>query len=104
MQWLTSKEQDLAIAMAGGNPSRFSTYENAELNEKFPYSATFGEALKYADPDWRPIIPTWGTINADIGTTMSQVLTEGLDPQEALDGVAERARAVMDEAGYYTWQ
>ncbi|MEJ8561984.1 extracellular solute-binding protein [Yoonia sp. GPGPB17] len=104
MQWLTSKEQDLAIAMAGGNPSRFSTYQNAELNEKFPYSATFGEALQYADPDWRPIIPTWGTINADIGTTMSQVLTEGLDPQEALDGVAERARATMEEAGYYTWQ
>lgn len=104
MQWLTSKEQDLAIAMEGGNPSRFSTYENAALNEKYPYSATFGEALKYADPDWRPIIPTWGTINADIGTTMSQVLTEGLDPQEALDGVAARARAIMEEAGYYTWQ
>jgi len=104
MQWLTSKEQDLAIAMEGGNPSRFSTYQNAELNEKFPYSATFGEALQFADPDWRPIIPTWGTINADIGTTMSQVLTEGLDPQEALDGVAERARATMEEAGYYTWQ
>jgi multiple sugar transport system substrate-binding protein len=104
MQWLTSKEQDLAIAMEGGNPSRFSTYQNAELNAKFPYSATFGEALQYADPDWRPIIPTWGTINADIGTTMSQVLTEGLDPQEALDGVAERARATMEEAGYYTWQ
>ncbi|MFK7835483.1 MAG: extracellular solute-binding protein [Sulfitobacter sp.] len=104
MQWLTSKEGDLAVAMAGGNPSRFSTYENAELNAKYPYSATFGEALKYADPDWRPIIPTWGKINADIGTTMSQVLTEGLDPQEALDGVAERARAIMEEAGYYTWQ
>ena len=104
MQWLTSKKGDLLTAMAGGNPSRFSTYQNAELNEKFPYSATFGEALKYADPDWRPIIPTWGKINADIGTTMSQVLTEGLDPQEALNGVAERARAIMEEAGYYTWQ
>ncbi|MEO0914638.1 MAG: extracellular solute-binding protein, partial [Pseudomonadota bacterium] len=72
MQWLTSKKGDLAVAMAGGNPSRFSTYQNAELNEKYPYSATFGEALKYADPDWRPIIPTWGKINADIGTTMSK--------------------------------
>lgn len=104
MQWLTSKKGDLLTAMAGGNPSRFSTYENAELNAKYPYSATFGEALKYADPDWRPIIPTWGKINADIGTTMSQVLTEGLDPQEALDGVAARAKAIMDEAGYYTWK
>ncbi|GIT88136.1 extracellular solute-binding protein [Roseobacter sp. OBYS 0001] len=104
MQWLTSKQGDLKVAMAGGNPSRFSTYQDPGLNEKFPFSATFGEALKYADPDWRPIIPVWGKINADIGTTMSKVLTEGLDIQEALDGVAERTRAVMDDAGYYTWQ
>ncbi|WP_299369603.1 extracellular solute-binding protein [uncultured Tateyamaria sp.] len=104
MQWLTSKKGDLMVAMEGGNPSRFSTYQDAGLNEKFPFSATFGEALKYADPDWRPIIPVWGKINADIGTTMSKVLTEDLDIQEALDGVAERTRAVMEDAGYYTWQ
>ncbi len=103
MQWLTSKKGDLMVAMEGGNPSRFSTYQDAGLNEKYPFSATFGEALKYADPDWRPIIPVWGKINADIGTTMSKVLTEGLDIQEALDGVAERSRQTMDEAGYYTW-
>ena len=103
-QWLTSKQGDLATAMAGGNPSRFSTYQDAALNEKFPWSATFGEALQYADPDWRPIIPAWGRINADIGTTMSQVLTEDLDIQEALDGVAARSRALMEEEGYYIWQ
>lgn len=104
MQWLTSKKGDLMVALEGGNPSRFSTYQNAELNEKFPFSATFGEALQYADPDWRPIIPPWGKINADIGTTLSKVLTEDLDIQAALDGVAERTQAVMEEAGYYTWQ
>ena len=54
--------------------------------------------------DWRPIIPVWGKINADLGTTLSKVLTEGLDPQEALDGVAARTKAIMEEAGYYTWQ
>ncbi|MEM1273733.1 MAG: extracellular solute-binding protein [Pseudomonadota bacterium] len=104
MQWLTSQEGDLAVALAGGNPSRFSTYQNAELNARYPWSATFGEALADADPDWRPIIPPWGRINADIGTTMSQVLTEDLDIQEALDGIAERTRALMDEEGYYIWQ
>ncbi len=103
-QWLTSKEGDLAVAMAGGNPSRFSTYANEELNAKYPWSATFGEALENADPDWRPIIPPWGRINADIGTTMSQVLTEDLDIQEALDGIAERTEALMAEEGYYTWR
>jgi multiple sugar transport system substrate-binding protein len=90
--------------MAGGNPSQFSTYQDAELNAQYPWSATFGEALQYADPDWRPIIPAWGRINADIGTTMSQVLTEGLDVQAALDGIAERTRALMDEEGYYIWE
>ncbi len=103
MQWLTSKEGDKLVALAGGNPSRFSTHNDADVNAKFPHMATFGEALQYADPDWRPIIPVWGKINADLGTTLSKVLTEDLDIQEALDGVAERTRAVMDEAGYYTW-
>ncbi|MEM1377226.1 MAG: extracellular solute-binding protein [Pseudomonadota bacterium] len=103
MQWLTSKKGDKLVAMAGGNPSRFSTHADAEVNAKFPHMATFGEALKHADPDWRPIIPVWGKINADLGTTLSKVLTEDLDIQEALDGVAERTRVVMEEAGYYTW-
>ncbi|MEM0977197.1 MAG: extracellular solute-binding protein [Pseudomonadota bacterium] len=104
MQWLTSKEGDKLVAMAGGNPSRFSTHADADVNAKFPHMATFGEALQHADPDWRPIIPVWGKINADLGTTLSKVLTEDLDIQEALDGVAERTQAVMEEAGYYTWQ
>ncbi|MEL7461274.1 MAG: extracellular solute-binding protein [Pseudomonadota bacterium] len=103
MQWLTSKEGDKLVALAGGNPSRFSTHADAEVNAKFPHMATFGEALQHADPDWRPIIPVWGKINADIGTTLSKVLTEDLDIQEALDGVAERTKVVMEEAGYYTW-
>ena len=104
MQWLTSREGDLMVAMAGGNPSRFSTYADAGLNAQYPWSSSFGAALANADPDWRPIIPAWGRINADIGTTMSQVLTEGLDIQTALDGIAERTRTLMEEEGYYIWQ
>jgi multiple sugar transport system substrate-binding protein len=104
MQWLTSRDGDLAVAMAGGNPSRFSTYKNADLNARYPWSAAFGAALEFADPDWRPIIPAWGRINADIGTTMSQVLTQGLDVQAALDGIADRTRVLMKEEGYYIWQ
>ena len=104
MQWLTSKKADKLVALAGGNPSRYSTHADAEVNAKFPHMAIFGEALKDADPDWRPIIPVWGKINADLGTSLSKVLTEGLDIQTALDGVAERSKAIMEEAGYYTWQ
>ncbi len=104
MQWLTSKKADKLVALAGGNPSRYSTHADAEVNAKFPHMAVFGEALKDADPDWRPIIPVWGKINADLGTSLSKVLTEDLDIQIALDGVAERSKVIMEEAGYYTWQ
>lgn len=104
MQWLTSKKADKLIALEGGNPSRFSTHEDADVNAKFPHMKLFGEALRYADPDWRPIIPVWGKINADLGTALPKVLTEDVDIQEALDGVAERTRATMEDAGYYIWQ
>lgn len=104
MQWLTSKEADKAIAIAGGNPSRFSTHSDPDVLELHPHLEVFGEALKYADPDWRPIIPVWGKINADLGTTLSKILTEDADVQESLDGVADRSREIMEEAGYYTWQ
>lgn len=104
LQWLTSKKADRLIALAGGNPSRYSTHNDAEVNEKFPHMKVFGEALQHADPDWRPIIPVWGKINADLGTTLSKVLTEDLDIQTALDGIAERTKKVMDDAGYNTWK
>ncbi|MCH2069670.1 MAG: extracellular solute-binding protein [Shimia sp.] len=103
MQWLTSKNADKMIAIAGGNPSRFSTHADPEVLAVHPHLKVFGEALKNADPDWRPIIPVWGKINADIGTSLSKVLTEDADIQEALDGVAARARDIMEGAGYYTW-
>ena len=64
----------------------------------------FGEALKYADPDWRPIIPTWGELNSELGTTLSKAMTGQMSVKEALDAVAKRAQAIQEKAGYYTWE
>ncbi len=104
MQWLTSKHADKLIAMEGGNPSRFSTHEDADVNAKYPHMAIFGEALKNADPDWRPIIPVWGKINSELGTTLNKAMIGQMTVKEALDQVADRAEGIMEEAGYYTWQ
>ena len=104
MQWLTSKKADKMIALEGGNPSRFSTHADPDVNAKFPHMQVFGEALKHADPDWRPIIPVWGKINSDLGTTLSKALTGEMTVKEALDAVAGRTRGIMEEAGYYTFQ
>ena len=32
MQWLTSKHGDKLVAMEGGNPSRFSTHADNDVN------------------------------------------------------------------------
>ena len=104
MQWLTSKEGDKLIALAGGNPSRISTHQDPEVLAEFPHLEVFGEALENADPDWRPIIPPWGEINSELGTTLNRAMTGEISVEEALGTVAERTRAIMEEAGYYTWQ
>ncbi|MGL4241925.1 MAG: extracellular solute-binding protein, partial [Beijerinckiaceae bacterium] len=95
MQWLTSKAADKAIGAAGGSPSRFSTYTDAELNRKFPYYATFAEALKHADPDWRPIIAEWNELNAPIfGTALGEIVTGKKGAKEALEEIVPRGKAV----------
>ena len=104
MQWLTSKKGDKLIALAGGNPSRFSTHEDPEVLAKYPHLAIFGQALQDADPDWRPIIPPWGEINSELGTTLNKAMTGEMTVKAALDQVAERTAAIMKEAGYDTWK
>lgn len=102
MQWLTSKATDKAIGAAGGSPSRFSTYRDAELNRRFPYYAIFAEALKHADPDWRPIIAEWNELNAPIfGTALGEIVTGRKPAKAALDEIVPRVRAVMERGGYY---
>ena len=103
MQWLTSKKGDKLIALAGGNPSRFSTHSDPEVVEKFPHLEVFGKALENADPDWRPIIPAWGEINSELGTTLNKAMTGEMSVKEALDQVAVRTEEIMNEAGYDTW-
>lgn len=102
MQWLTSKAADKAIGAAGGSPSRFSTYQDADLNRRFPHYAVFAEALKHADPDWRPIIAEWNELNAPIfGTALGEIVTGRKPAKAALEEIVPRVRAVMERGGYY---
>jgi multiple sugar transport system substrate-binding protein len=102
MQWLTAKAQDKAIGAEGGSPSRFSTYRDADLNKRFPYYATFAEALKHADPDWRPIIAEWNELNAPIfGTALGEIVTGKKPAKAALEEIVPRVKAVMERGGYY---
>ncbi len=102
MQWLTSKEQDIAVARAGGVPIRNSTMADPDMVRMYPEYVTMREQLKYSDPDWRPIIPEWDEINIQaLGVTISDALTGKKQPKEALDSVVPKVTDIMRRGGYY---
>ena len=101
MQWLTSKAQDKAVTMQGGAPMRNSTLRDVDAVRKYPEFVTFVEALKYSNPDWRPIIPVWDKINVQaLGVAVSEALTGKKSAEDALNGAVPQVNAIMREAGY----
>jgi multiple sugar transport system substrate-binding protein len=101
MQWLTSKAQDKAVTMQGGAPMRNSTLRDVDVVRRHPEFITFVEALKYSNPDWRPIIPVWDKINVQaLGVAISEALTGKKSAEDALNGAVPQVTAIMREAGY----
>jgi multiple sugar transport system substrate-binding protein len=101
MQWLTSKAQDKAVTAAGGAPIRNSTLSDADMVSKYPEFVTFREALKYSNPDWRPIIPVWDKINVQaLGVGISEALTGQKTAEAALNDMVPQVTQIMREAGY----
>lgn len=104
LQWLTSKATDKKIALAGGSPSRMSTYMDPELQMKFPYYPVFAEAFKHAAYDWRPLIAEWGELNAPtLGVALSEAMTGQKTIEQAFADIKPRVIEIMTKAGYYSW-
>lgn len=101
MQWLTSKAQDKAVTRAGGAPSRSSTLSDIDIVRQYPEFITFKEALKYSNPDWRPIIPVWDKINVQaLGVGISEALTGKKTAEAALNDLVAPVTQMMRDAGY----
>jgi multiple sugar transport system substrate-binding protein len=101
MQWLTSKNQDKAVTKAGGAPIRNSTLGDADIVRQYPEFITFKEALKYSNPDWRPIIPVWDKINVQaLGIGISEALTGKKTAEAALNDLVAPVTQIMRDAGY----
>jgi len=102
MQWLTSREQDTRIAILGGSAGRWSTLDLPGLARQ--YSAEFPvlrEALKIANPDWRPLIPEWDGISQQIlGQALHDVITGKTSAKAALAAAAPAAEQVLRTAGW----
>jgi len=100
-QWLTAKEQDKKVTLAGGVPTRNSTLADAELRKKHPEFAIFQESLKYSNPDWRPIIAVWDQINVQaLGIGISEALIGKKSAKTALDELVAPVTKIMRDAGY----
>lgn len=101
MQWLTSKAQDKAVTKLGGAPMRNSTLADADIVRQYPEFIVFKEALKYSDPDWRPIIAIWDKINVQaLGVGISEALTGKKSAEQALNDLVPTVTTMMREAGY----
>lgn len=101
MQWLTSKAQDKACTTLDGTPMRNSTLGDANLVRQYPEFITFKEALKYSNPDWRPIIPVWDKINVQaLGVGISEALTGKKSAEVALNELVQPVTQIMREGGY----
>ena len=69
--------------------------------DKEKNEAVFG---KCANENWRPLIPEWGEINAQImGEQLGLYLNDQISAEEALATAKEQIEAVMEREGYYGW-
>jgi multiple sugar transport system substrate-binding protein len=101
LQWLTSKQQDKAVTRVGGAPIRNSTMDDAALVRQHPEFVTFKEALKYSNPDWRPIIAVWDRINVQaLGVGISEALIGKRTAEAALNDLVPTVTQMMRESGY----
>jgi len=101
LQWLTSKAGDKAVTKLGGAPMRNSTMEDPDIVRQYPEFVVFREALKYASPDWRPIIAEWDEINIQaLGVAISEALTGKKTAEDALNGMVPKVTDIMKRGGY----
>ncbi len=100
MQWLTSEAQDKAVSRLGGAPTRLSTLSDVDLVRQYPEYITLKEQLRYADPDWRPIIAPWDEINqGPLGAAIHQGITGTKPAAHALNDIVPRVSDIMRRAG-----
>lgn len=102
LQYITSKAGDKRMVELGGDPVRLSTYEH--FKDQYDEYPVILEQLPCADPDWRPLIPEWNELNIDVlGQALTKVITTDDPIQPIMDEAAEKARAIMEREGYYSW-
>ena len=101
LQWLTAKPQDVRLTARGGLPIRMSTLDHPDVKKRYPVDL-LREAIKIANPDWRPLIAEWPEISGDIlGPRLSRIAAGALGVDEGLKEASQEILEVCQRAGYY---
>ena len=107
LQDMTEDEKrEVTLAISSCQPTKAEleepiTFPEGTTAEDYPIVA---EKLPCADPDWRPLIPEWNEINIDVlGQALTKVTTTDEPIQPIMDEANEKARAIMEREGYYSW-
>jgi multiple sugar transport system substrate-binding protein len=96
ISWLQSDEVQLRWAAEGGFPGRTSILESEEFQNAAPYTPSFSQAFQLVKDFWN--LPEYNLLLGIQQEYLNLAITGAMDPQEALDAIAEEQQEVLDEA------
>ncbi|MBB4302488.1 multiple sugar transport system substrate-binding protein [Rhodobium orientis] len=99
MRWFASPEIHKEWALIGGVPSRHSAFQDAEVQQKLPWTKELYTAAKTAWTEGRPRHPlTFEMIDA-IGLQVNRAIIGEASPQEAMDTAQEKVTEMLKSEG-----
>ena len=105
LQWMSSQEGRPEDRRSGRDAQPPIDPRGPGDAETIPRVQGHSENLKYANPDWRPIIPEWPEISMQhLGTAVHEVITGKKTPEKSMNEIREPVRKIMEKAGYYSWK
>lgn len=96
IEWLQSDEIQTRWVEGGGFSGRNSILASDAFLNAAPYNPTFAEAFQYVKDFWN--IPEYNQLLSIQGEYLNLAISGQMDPQEALDAIAEEQQEVLDEA------
>ena len=96
ISWLQSDEVQLRWAAEGGFPGRTSILESEEFQNAAPYTPSFSQAFQLVKDFWN--LPEYNALLGIQQEYLNLAITGAMEPQEALDTIAEEQQEVLDEA------
>ena len=81
MEFITNEENQRSFAEASFPPVRSSIYDEADIQEKFPYMEALKVSLENAQP--RPASPTYDALSKAVQDNAYAALTSGKSVEDA---------------------